>query len=314
MSERKPAEINHEIDLRELFLALWRGKYIVFLVTILAIVCASLYLRSSEKKYSIQIVLKPVVAESSGPNLSGFSGLASLAGISLPSSSGSDFTTYQQLIFSEEVSERIFTNKELVIKLFEPEWISDTQSFEAPLRDNIGKLKQRVKLLLTGAEKRKYIPPNPKRLSMLIAEIFKISVDNGRGGTGFITISTETSNPDVMVDLISTVSQETDNLLKERFLVTAEDTLEFYYQKLLTSRSPEHREALAKLISAEDQKLMLASKSSNFVAELLTTPNVSLYPTSPKASLVLVLSFVLGVFLGSVIILGRLLQNQGRFK
>ena len=69
-------------------------------------------------------------------------------------------------------------------------------------------------------------------------------------------------------------TQETDKLLKERFLATAEDTLEFYYQKLLTSRSPEHREALAKLISAEDQKLMLASKSSNFVAELLTTPSV----------------------------------------
>ena len=86
---------------------------------------------------------------------------------------------------------------------------------------------------------------------------------------------------------------------------TAEATLEFYYKKLLTSRSPEHREALAKLISAEDQKLMLASKSSNFVAELLTTPSVSLYPTSPKSSLVLALGLVLGFFLGSAIVLTR---------
>ena len=100
MSETKSPEINDEIDLRELFLALWRGKYIVFLVAILAIVCASFYLRNSEIKYSVQMVLKPVAAEASGPNLSGFSGLASLAGISLPSSSSSDFTTYQKLIFS----------------------------------------------------------------------------------------------------------------------------------------------------------------------------------------------------------------------
>ena len=90
-----------------------------------------------------------------------------------------------------------------------------------------------------------------------------------------------------------------DNLLKERFFVTAEDTLEFYYQKLLTSRSPEHRVALSKLISAEDQKLMLASNSSNFVAEPLTTPSVSLYPTSPNSSLVLGLGLVLGIFLGA---------------
>jgi hypothetical protein len=248
------------------------------------------------------MVLKPVVAEASGPNLSGFSGLASLAGISLPSSSGSDFTTYQKLIFSEEIAERIFTNKELVVKLFEIEWNSDTQSFQAPLSGNIDKLKQRVKLLLTGTEKGNYIPPNPKRLSILMDKTFRIFVDRE---TGFVTISTETSKPDVMVELISSASQETDNLLKERFFVTAEDTLEFYYQKLLTSRSPEHREALAKLISAEDQKLMLASKSSNFVAELLTMPSVSLYPTSPKSSLVLALGLVFGFFLGSAIVLMR---------
>ena len=302
MSETKLQEINDEIDLRELFLALWRGKYIVFLVAILAIVCASFYLRSAERKYSVQMVLKPVVAEASGPNLSGFSGLASLAGISLPSSSGSDFTTYQKLIFSEEVAEKIFTNKELVVKLFEGEWSSATQSFVAPLSGNTRKLKQRVKLLLTGIEKGNYIPPNPKRLSMLMASTFRISVD---GSTGFITISTETSKPDVILELISNASQETDKLLKERFFVTAEDTLEFYHKKLLTSRSPEHREALAKLISAEDQKLMLASKSSNFVAELLTKPSVSLYPTSPKSSFVLALGLVLGFFLGSAIVLMR---------
>ena len=302
MSETKSPEINDEIDLKELFLALWRGKYIVFLVTILAIVFASFHLRNSERQYSVQIVLKPVVVEASRPNLSGLSGLASLAGISLPSSSSSDFTTYLSLIFSEEVAERIFTNKELVVKLFAKEWNSDAGSFKAPLSGKISNFLQIVKGALTGSEKRKYIPPNPKRLSMLIAEIFDISVDKK---TGFISITTETSQPDVMVELISNATQETDNLLKKRFFIIAEDTLEFYYKKLLTSRSPEHREALAKLISAEDQKLMLASKSSNFVAELLTAPSVSLYPTSPKSRSVLALGLVLGFFLGLAIVLIR---------
>ncbi|MDB9924146.1 Wzz/FepE/Etk N-terminal domain-containing protein [Planktomarina sp.] len=302
MSETKSPEINDEIDMRELFLTLWRGKYIVFLVAIVAIAFASFRLRNSEEKYSVQIVLKPVIAGASGRNVPGFSGLASLTGISLPSSSSSDFMTYQKLIFSEEVAEKIFSNKELVVKLFGGEWRSDTQSFEAPPSGNIGKIKQRVRFLLIGKEKRKYIPPNPKRLSMLMDSTFSISLDKG---SGFITIETDTSKPDVMVELISNASQETDKLLKERFFVTAEDTLEFYYQKLLMSRSPEHREALAKLISAEDQKLMLASKGSNFVAELLTTPSVSLYPTSPKSSLVLALGFILGIILGSAIVLVR---------
>ena len=158
-------------------------------------------------------------------------------------------------------------------------------------------------MTLSGIQRGNYIPPNPKRLSMLMDEIFSISVE--KKSTGFFIISTETSQPDVIVELLSNVSQETDKLMKERFLVTAEDTLEFYHKKLLSSRSREHREALARLILAEDQKLMLASKSSDFVAELLTTPSVSLYPTSPRSSLVLAIGLLLGFSLGSAIVIVR---------
>ena len=302
MSESKPIGINDEIDLRELFLTLWRGKYIIFLISVLVIVLSSMHLRKAERLYSVTAVFKSVTDSGGGPNLSGLSGLASFAGISLPTSNGSDFTTYQKLIFSEEVAEKVFTNRELILKIFQAEWNSETESFVAPVSGRVGDLKQLIKTVLTGAEKRNYISPNPKRLSMLMAGILNISVDSS---TGFISISAETSNPNMVIELISKATQETDKLLKERFFITAEDTLEFYYQKLLTSRSPEHREALAKLISAEDQKLMLASKSSNFVAEPLTMPSVSLYPTSPKSSMVLALGLVLGIFLGAAIVLVR---------
>ena len=302
MSEPKSAEVTDEIDLREIVLTLWRGKYIIFLISMLAIVFSSMNLRNSERKYSVNAVFKPVIETSSGPNLSGFSGLASFAGISIPTSNSSDFTTYQKLIFSEEVAKKIFTNRELMVKVFQGEWNSDTGSFVAPVGGRFGSMKQLVKSALTGVEKGQYISPNPKRLSMLMAGMLKISEEKS---TGFFSISAETSNPDLIIELISKVTQETDNLLKERFFASAEDTLEFYYQKLLTSRSPEHRESLAKLISAEDQKLMLASKGSNFVAEPLTMPSVSLYPTSPKSSLVLALGFVLGIFLGAAIVLIR---------
>ena len=309
MSEPKPIEINDEIDLRELFLTLWRGKYVIFLISVLAIAFSSIYLRNSERKYSVQAVFKAVVESDGGPNLSGLSGLASFAGISLPTSNSSDFNIYQTLIFSEEVAKKVFTDRELMLKIFQGEWNSDTRSFVAPLSGRVGDLKQLVKSVLTGVEKRNYIPPNPKRLSIVIANLLNISKTNS---TGFISILAETSDPDLVLELISKVTTETDKLLKERFFVTAEDTLEFYYQKLLTSRSPEHREALAKLISAEDQKLMLASKSSNFVAEPVTMPSVSLYPTSPKSSSILALGLVLGIFFGAAIVLGRAAITKAR--
>ena len=78
----------------------------------------------------------------------------------------------------------------------------------------------------------------------------------------------------------------------------------FYQRQLSKARSREHREALAKLIAKEDQKLMLASKGTFFVAKPLTHPSISIYPTSPRTSFILALSvvgLVLGV--GSVLIL-----------
>jgi len=183
--------------------------------------------------------------------------------------------------------------------LFKGEWNSELGLFEAPETGKISEIKQLVRSVVTGVEKRKYIPPNAKRLSLLMEKKLKLSME----GNGFLLISTETSKPDIMIKLILNASQETDDLLKERFFSTAEETLEFYYQKLVASRSPEHREALAKLISAEDQKLMLATNKTNFVAEPLTNPSVSLYPTSPKASLFLMLGAVLGLSIGVAVVL-----------
>ena len=303
MMEHGRVENDDEIDLKELFLTLWQGKYLICLISFVAVVLASVYLHSAERKYSVEFVLKPVIEVSGGgPNLSGFSGLASLAGVSLPTSNSSDFVTYQKLIFSEEVADRVSSNTELLISLFGAEWNSTDKIFEAPPVGLVGVLKQVVKSTLTGVTKGEYIEPNPKRLSMLMDAKLNISTDSK---TGFVSISTQTSSPDLMVSLITSAAQETDNLLKERFFATAEETLEFYQQKLLTSRSPEHRQALAILISAEDQKLMLASKGRNFVAEPLTMPSISLYPTSPKSSLVLALGFVLGIFMGAAIVLLR---------
>ena len=185
MSEPKPIEINDDINLKELLLKLWRGKYIVFSISVIAIALSSIYLRYAEQKYSVELVIKPVVEDSGSPNLSGFSGLASIAGISLPTSTSTDFITFEKLLFSEEVATRAFDNLDLVRLLFKDEWSSVSKTFEAPANGRVSTFKQVVMSALTGYEKKKYIPPNPKRLSILMGKTFSIFLDKV---SGFITI------------------------------------------------------------------------------------------------------------------------------
>ena len=97
MSDDIKNELNDEIDLRELFKTLWAGKILISFTIFAAIVCASLYLHRAEQKFTVTYTFAPIESRQSAPNLGGLSGLASLAGVSLPSSSNSDFTIFKFL-------------------------------------------------------------------------------------------------------------------------------------------------------------------------------------------------------------------------
>lgn len=295
-------ESNDEIDLRELFRALWAGKILISFTVFSAIVCASLYLHRAEQKFTVTYTFAPIESQQSASNLGGLSGLASLAGISLPSSSSSDFTIFKFLLQSEEIAEKLLKDENLVKEIFEDEWDTGQQTFRQPPDGALSPYIRTLKKLLTGKAASEYITPNAARLSVWLKKAFNASEDRD---SGFLTLSSETKKPNLIMKVMAQATFETDSLLKERFVQSSEQTMSFYQTKLSQARAREHREALAKLIAAEDQKLMLVSKGEYFVAKPVTVPSVSLEPTSPKYSLVLALSVVLGSFLGAALVLFR---------
>jgi len=99
------------------------------------------------------------------------------------------------------------------------------------------------------------------------------------------------------------VTKASDDIMRVRYINFSKAPLVFYKEKLRTARSREHREALAQLISKEEQKLMFASSGQHFVAEPYLKPIISLNPTSPKPSVVLLLSLIIGFFVGSLFVL-----------
>lgn len=295
-------ELNDEIDLRELFKTLWAGKILILFTVFAAIVCASLYLHHAEQKFTVTYTFAPIESQQASPNLGGLSGLASLAGISLPSSSSSDFTIFKFLLRSEEIAETLLKDKNLVKEIFESEWDTEQQTFRQPPDGSLSPYVRKLKQLLTGKEPSEYTAPNAVRLSNWLNTAFNTSEDRD---SGFLTLSSETTKPNLIIKVMSQTAIETDRLLKERFIQSSEKTMSFYQAKISQARAREHREALAKLIAAEDQKLMLVSKGEFFVAKPVTVPSVSFQPTSPKSSLVLALSVVLGSFFGSALVLLR---------
>jgi hypothetical protein len=298
----KNIELNDGIDLKDLFLLLWRGKLFILLVAFVCIFFASLHVRSEERKYTVEYNLKPVSEIKSSPQISGLGGFASLAGIQLPTNSGNDFNIFKELITAPEVSEIIFENKKIIREIFGSEWDETLNNYSRPPKSKIQIFVSDAKKLLTGNIDVNYMPPNPRRLAIFINGNIQIGEDKE---TGFLKFTSETSKPELMLSLIIEATKASDKIMRQRYIGFSTEPLAFYKEKLRTARSREHREALAELIGKEEEKLMFASKGKHFIAEPYINPTISLYPTAPKPTLILTLSLVLGLFLGAALVLMR---------
>ncbi|MDB4009186.1 Wzz/FepE/Etk N-terminal domain-containing protein [Amylibacter sp.] len=295
-------DINDETDLKEIFLKFWRYKIYIFISIVICITLASFYLRNTEREYTVEYRLKPVSETKNSTSMAGLGGIASLAGIQLPSNSSTDFNIFKQLITSVEASEIIFKNANIIKNIFKSEWNRSLEIFSAPTPSKFQILTNNFKGLLTGNKNAEYIPPNARRLSAIIQQNIQVKEDKE---TGFLKITSETSNPELMLLLIVEVTEASDKIMRQRYVEFSTNPLTFYKDKLRTARSREHRESLASLISAEEQKLMFASRGKYFIAEPYLSPSISLFPTAPNPKFVLILSLVLGLLLGSAVVLIR---------
>ena len=188
-------------------------------------------------------------------------------------------------------------NNELAKGIFKPAWYTETQKYRQPPNGALTPYLRGLKKVLKCGAHGDYLVPSTTYLSGWLSKgSFSTSKDRD---TGFLTLSAETPEPKLIVASMAWAIRETDPLLKERYIASVEQTMGFYQQYLDYVRARENREALAKLIAQDDQKLMLASKGTYFAAEALTEPSASFNPTSHKVSILIALCTVLVVFFGA---------------
>lgn len=294
-------QFNDEINLKDILLKFWRGKIYIILFSLVAVLFASVRLQDEVRKYTVIYKLKPV-AQAQQPNkVPSFGGLASIAGFELPSSSSIDFNIFKELIFSPEVSSKVFeNNKELIKKVYASEWDASLNHYSKPPQSKIQIQIRNIKRLLTGNNDVKYVPPDGKRLANFLAGNVHISEAKE---SGFLIFTSETSSPEIILKFMIESAKICDEIMRQRYIEFSTEPLAFYKEKLRTARSREHRESLAELISMEEQKLMLAAKGEYFIAEPYIQPTISSYPTSPRPKEVLIISLVIGIVMGISVIL-----------
>ena len=218
-----------EIDLKELFMVLWSGKWLISAVTGLAAAISVVVALSLPNIYTASALLAP--AESGGSGLSGlmkqYGGLASLAGVSLPGGEeGSRAQLGIQLMKSRAFIGDFVERRDILPELMAVE------SWDAGSGDIIF-----AKEAYDPANKA-WVPdvdlPKQPKPSLLKAhkefmDILGVSDDKQ---TGYVTVSIDHQSPVVAAQWVNWLGQDVNAAVKAPDVSEAEKSIEYLKQQV----------------------------------------------------------------------------------
>ncbi|NRP26551.1 LPS O-antigen length regulator [Marinobacterium sp. xm-d-420] len=289
-----------EIDLRELFGVLWRGKWLIVLSTILAGTIAVLVALTMPNIYRSEALLAPVSADGgAGALASKYGALAGLAGISLPSGGADKTGLGLQILKSRQFFQSFVERHDVLPALMAP-GSYDAQSqallLDADLYDST-----------SGKWLREVQPPRQAKPSVQEAhEVFLGLLSTSQDKeTGFVTLSIEHISPVVAQKWVSWLVQDINETLRAQDLEQAEKSIAYLYEQIYATSLAELRVGLFELIQSQVETMMLAKATPEYLFKTIDPAVVPELKAKPKRSLIAALGVVLGGMLGCLIVLVR---------
>ena len=294
--------LDDEIDLRELFMVLWSGKWLITVITGIAAVAAVLIALRLPNMYAANALLAP--AEQSGGGMSAlmqqYGGLASLAGVSLP---GGEEASRAQLGMALMTSRGFIADfverRELLPELMAVEdWdiSSGELTFDAELYDpQSGTWAREVEAPFQ---------PEPSTLEAVKAfkEILSVSQDKQ---TGYVTVSIEHQSPIVAAQWVNWLVEDVNAAVKAQDVAEAEKSIEYLREQVTNTSLADLQAVFFDLIQSQTETVMLAEVRQEYVFKTIDPAVAPEEKSKPSRALICVLGTLLGGMLGVVIVLIR---------
>ena len=290
-----------EIDLKELFSAIWSGKITIIVTTILAAAIAIGYALSQPNIYKAEALLSPVSNDGGGIGglASQFGGLASLAGVSLGGGSADKTTMGIEVLKSRQFFSQFMEQHDVLVPLMAAtNWESATN--QLIIDPEIYDTKTKTWL-------REVAPPRQSKPSLQEAhEVFRqlISVSQDKE-TGFVTLSVEHFSPYIAKEWVDILILSINHTIREQDVAQAERSITYLQQQIQSTQLAELQAGFFELIQSQTETIMLANASPEYLFKTLDPAVVPELKAKPKRALIAVLGTMLGGMLGVLIVLVR---------
>lgn len=269
-----------EIDILEIVLKLWSNRKLLLMWCMWGVIAGLIIAFSIPREYTTKVTLAPEF-QNSGKNFSGSIGaLASLAGVSMSSSSGSD-AVYPQL-YPDIVSSVPFALSLLDVEVIDKE--GKTMTMDEYLTDEISApwwgvvmgLPGKMIGLITGAENRDdkttegrhstfHMTKEEDKMVKMLRERISANVDQK---TSVITIETKMQDPMVSAILADTVVSRLSEYITDYRTNKAKKDLA-YAEQINEEARQSYYDAQQKLAEYIDKNQNLATQSARVTRERL---------------------------------------------
>lgn len=298
-----------EIDLRELFSVLWSEKVTIIFITAFAAVVSVSYALWLPNIYQSSALLSP--AEESGGDIGGllgqYSGLASMAGVSLPGRS----EVSQAGLALEVVRSRAFTQEFIDKHGILPQLLA-VDHWDANTRALV------IDSDLYNEETKEWVreasPPRTKTPSNQEAfeEFSKILSANQDKKSSLVTISIKHQSPDIAKQWVDWLIEDVNETMREKEIKEAKESIEYLKQQAAETTLADLEQVFFKLMQSQMQRTMLAEVRREYV---LTTIDPAIAPelkSEPNRALICILGVLLGGMVGILICLVRYYTAKGQ--
>lgn len=297
-----------EIDLRELFATLWRGKWIILLFAVVFAAGGVAYALSKPNIYQATVLLAPAQDEGGAGGLKGqLGGLASLAGISLGGGGGASPTVIAKEVLQSRAFLRDFIHRhDLSVPLIAAKaWDNENEQwiFDREIYDRANEQWQ------TDEGGKNLAPTDWDMVKKFKKEHLSLSEDKE---SGMITLRVKNLAPPAAKDWAENLVRDINEHMREQDVAEAEARIAYLEKKLSETNIAGMQQVFYQLIESETRTVMLANAQSEYVFKTIDPAVVPQEKSEPKRALICVAATMLGGMLGIFTVLVIAFVRSGK--
>ncbi len=279
-----------EIDLYELWEKIWSHRKFITIFTISLTIIAIVATLFMKNIYKSSAVILPIQQASNGSSLmSQYSGIASLVGVSLPSSGGSE--NIMALLKSRSLKKETIEKYHLLPTILYDSWDSKDKRWI----NNEGII-EKIKKAVFGSKKKAF-SENEIRMAKAIKAFSKMIDVSEDKRLGTITVSVEYPYPIIAANLVKDLLLTLKDRMTKEAIEIAKKRKKILENELNKTQDPTIQQKLYSLMAKQEETMVMAKVSEDFAFKIVDPPQIPVWKYKPKRKLIVIVSFITSLIL-----------------